>query len=129
MDFRPDNFMFGTTPEAPPLAIVDWQTVTHGPAMSDLAYLFGGCFEPSYRAEVERDLLDDYAVRMAAAGVVYERDAMWQDYRLSSLWGVVMTVIATIMAAQTERGDAMLTVMGQRHGRHALDLEALDLLR
>jgi hypothetical protein len=129
MDFRPDNFMFGTTPEAPPLAIVDWQTVTHGPAMSDIAYLFGGCFEPAYRAEVERGLLADYAARMARAGVDYDGDTMWRDYRLSSLWGVVMTVIATIMAAQTERGDAMLTVMGQRHGRHALDLEALDLLR
>ena len=40
-----------------------------------------------------------------------------------------MTVIATILAAQTERGDRMLTVMGQRHGRHALELDALGALR
>jgi Phosphotransferase enzyme family len=129
MDYRPDNFMFGVTPEAPPLAIVDWQTVTHGMAMADLAYLIGGCFEPSFRAKVERDLLDDYRGRMAVAGVDYPADTMWHDYRFASLWGVIMTVIATVLAAQTERGDAMLTVMGQRHGRHALDLDALELLR
>jgi aminoglycoside phosphotransferase (APT) family kinase protein len=129
MDFRPDNFMFGTTPEAPPLAIVDWQTVTDGLGMNDLAYLFGGCFEPSVRAQVERDLLAEYRARMAAAGVGYDADTMWRDYRFGSVWGVVMTVIATILAAQTERGDAMLTVMGQRAGRHALDLDAMDLLR
>jgi Phosphotransferase enzyme family len=129
MDYRPDNFMFGVTPDAPPLAVVDWQTATHGMAMNDLAYLFGGCFEPSTRAAVERDLLTDYRQRMAAAGVIYDENAMWHDYRFASLWGVIMTVIATVMAAQTERGDAMLTVMGQRHGRHALDLNALELLR
>lgn len=129
LDYRPDNFMFGTTPEAPPLAVVDWQTVTDGNAMMDLAYLFGGCFEPKRRADVERDLLAEYLRRLHAAGVAYDADTMWHDYRLASLWGVVMTVIATILAAETERGNEMLTVMGQRHGRHALDLGALDLLR
>ena len=77
---------------------------------------------------MERDLLDDYRARMGAAGVDYDADTMWHDYRLGSLWGVVMTVIATILAAQTERGDEMLTVMAQRHGRHALDLDARGAL-
>lgn len=129
LDYRPDNFMFGTSPDAPPLVVVDWQTVTDGNAMMDLAYLFGGCFDPKHRAEVERDLLVDYHARLTAAGVVYDADTMWRDYRVSALWGVVMTVIATILAAETERGNEMLTVMGQRHGRHALDLDAMDLLR
>ena len=128
LDFRPDNFMFGTTPEAPPLAIVDWQTATEGNAMSDLAYMIGGSFEPARRAAVERDLLDDYRARMHSAGVDYPSDDLWRDYRLGAVWGVVMTVIATILAAQTERGDQMLTVMAQRHGRHALDLASMELL-
>ncbi|HAP78521.1 MAG TPA: hypothetical protein DCR14_20865 [Acidimicrobiaceae bacterium] len=128
LDYRPDNFMFADSPEAPPLVVVDWQTVNDGLAMMDLAYMIGGSFEPARRAEVERPLLDDWLQRMHAHGIDYSADTMWRDYRLTSLWGVVMTVIATIMAAQTERGDAMLTVMGQRHGRHALDLDALSLL-
>lgn len=129
LDYRPDNFMFGVTPEAPPLVVVDWQTATEGAAMWDLAYMIGGSFEPAQRAAVERGLLDDYRARMQAAGVDYAADALWHDYRLGSLWGVVMTVIATLMAAQTERGDEMLTVMAQRHGRHALDLDVLGVLR
>lgn len=128
LDYRPDNFMFGHTPDAPPLVVVDWQTVGEGHAMWDLAYMIGGSFIPEQRAAVERGLLADYRSRMASAGVAYDADTQWRDYRLGALWGVVMTVIATILAAQTERGDEMLTVMGQRHGRHALDLNALELL-
>jgi hypothetical protein len=26
-DYRPDNFMFGVEPDAPPLVVVDWQTI------------------------------------------------------------------------------------------------------
>ena len=129
LDFRSDNFMFGTHEEAPPLVVVDWQTVTEGNAMWDLAYLIGGSFLPPERARVERGLLEHYRQGMAAAGVEYDAETMWRDYRHGALWGVVMTVIATILAAQTERGDAMLTVMAQRHGRHALDLQSLDLVR
>ena len=129
LDFRPDNFMFGSTPDAPPLVVVDWQTVNPlGNAMWDLAYMIGGSFAPAERALVERPLLDDYRGRMAAAGVTYDAEVCWRDYRLGALWGVVMSVIATVLAAQTERGDAMLTVMAQRHGRHSLDLDALALL-
>ena len=128
LDYRPDNFMFGTTPDAPPLVVVDWQTVTEGNAMWDLAYLIGGSFRPAQRAGVERQLLDDYRARLVAAGVGYDADVLWRDYRWASLWGVVMTVVATILAAETERGNEMLTVMGQRHGRHAIDLGALDLV-
>jgi hypothetical protein len=128
LDYRPDNFMFGVDDGAPALAVVDWQTVNHGFAMWDIAYLLGGSFEPSMRASTERGLIDDYLARMGAAGVHYDSDVAWRDYRLGSVWGVVMSVIATILAAETERGNDMLTVMAQRHGRHALDLDAMELL-
>ena len=128
LDYRPDNFMFGVEPGAPPLVVVDWQTVGQGFAMWDIAYLIGGSFQPAERAAVERELIDDYLSRMRGAGVDYAADVAWRDYRLGAVWGVVMTVIATILAAQTERGDEMLTVMAQRHGRHALDLGAMELL-
>ena len=128
-DFRPDNLMFGLTADAPPVVVVDWQTVRQGNAMFDIAYLIGGGFEPSLRASVEAELLADYRSRLTASGVEYSSAVLQRDYRHASLWGVVMTVIATILAAQTERGDRMLTVMGQRHGRHALELDALGVLR
>ena len=41
-DFRPDNFLLGRTADAPPIAIVDWQTVRLGLGVCDVAYLIGG---------------------------------------------------------------------------------------
>jgi thiamine kinase-like enzyme len=128
LDFRPDNFMFGVTSDAPPLVVVDWQTVNNGFAMWDLAYMIGGSFEPATRAVVEQELLADYRQRMAAAGVPYNADTCWRDYRNGALWGVVMSVIATILAAETDRGNDMLTLMAARAGRHALDLDSMALL-
>jgi hypothetical protein len=60
--------------------------------------------------------------------VAYDTDVCWRDYRHGSLWGVVMSVIATILAVETDRGNDMLTIMAARHGRQALDLDAMALL-
>jgi hypothetical protein len=96
--------------------------------MYDLAYMIGGGFEPEQRAAVERDLVEGYRERLVAEGIDYDADTCWRDYRVASLWGVAMTVIATMLAEETERGNDMLTAMGRRHGRHALDLDALSLV-
>lgn len=126
-DFRPDNFLFGRTPEAPPLVVVDWQTIFKGLGAIDVAYLIGGAFSPDKRARIEHDLLDDYRGRLNAAGVAYTADDCWRDYRWGTLHGVLIGVCATMMAEQTERGDEMLTLMVSRHSCHALDLDALAL--
>ena len=128
MDFRPDNFLFGSSPDAPPLVIVDWQTVTAGPGTHDLAYMIGGSFEPADRGPVERRLVESYCAQLAAHGIDYPFDTCWRDYRISSLWGVLMSVIATMLAAQTERGDLMLTTMLRRHALQAIELDALSLV-
>jgi Phosphotransferase enzyme family len=128
MDFRPDNFLFGVDPEAPPLVIVDWQTLTAGPGTHDLAYMIGGSFEPEERRRVERSLVESYCQRLAVTQIHYPFDACWRDFRISSLWGVAMSVIATMLAAQTERGDLMLTTMLRRHANQAIELDALDLI-
>ncbi len=128
MDFRPDNFLFGVAPDAPPLVVVDWQTITAGPGTHDLAYMIGGSFEPEMRTQVERGLVESYCKRLAAKGIDYSFDVCWHDFRLSSLWGVVMSVIATVLAAQTERGDLMLTTMLRRHASQAIELDALSLV-
>jgi hypothetical protein len=127
-DFRPDNFLLGRAEGAPPLAVVDWQTVSKGIGVADVAYLIGGSFTPEARGVVERDLLEEYRGRLNAAGVDYPAEQCWRDYRWGTLHGVIISVLATIMAEQTERGDDMLTLMASRHARHALDLGALDLI-
>jgi hypothetical protein len=127
-DFRADNFLFGRAPGAPLLVIVDWQTTSKSIGLADVAYLIGGALEPAERAMVERDLVEDYRRRIVARGIPYTADDCWRDYRWGSLWGLIISVAATMMAEQTERGDAMLTQMISHHGRHALDLGALSLV-
>jgi hypothetical protein len=128
-DFRPDNFLFGRTPEAPPLAVVDWQTVFEGLGTADIAYLIGGSLPLERRALIEGDLVEDYRRRLNAAGVDYSQDACWRDYRWETIRGVVIGVVATMFAKQTQRGDELFTLMISRHARHALDLDVLALLR
>jgi hypothetical protein len=127
-DFRPDNFLFGNTTAAPPLAVVDWQTIFEGLGVTDVAYLLGGVFTPKERSAVEYDLLEDYRRRLALAGVTYSVEDCRRDYRWASLYGVVIGVTATVMAERTDRGDQLFTLMLNRHASHALDLGALDVL-
>jgi hypothetical protein len=127
-DFRPDNFLFGAGPDAPPLAIVDWQTMTLGLGPADLAYFLGGAFPEARRREIERDVLEEYRRRLNAAGVDYAGADCWRDYRWGTLHGVVIGVLATLLAAQTERGDRLFTLMITRHAQHAIDLDALALI-
>lgn len=128
-DFRPDNFLFARRPGAPPLVVVDWQTANQGLGMVDTAYMIAGSFTPERRREVERELLESYRVRMNAAGVAYDRDTAWCDYRFGSLWGLIITVLATSMAARTERGDDLFVKMATQHGHQAIDHDAMNLLK
>ena len=128
-DFRPDNFLLGRTTEAPPIAVVDCQTVHLGLGACDVAYLIAGAFSPEERTAVERELVAEYVDRLVAAGIDYDHDDGWRDFRWGTLHGVLIAVLATMMAEQTERGDDMLTLMAVRHATHALDLQALDLIR
>ncbi len=125
-DFRPDNFLFGRTPDAPPLAVVDWQTVTLGASVTDIAYLLGAAIDPARRRDIEHDLLAAYRTHLAAYDVDYPADRCWDEYATGSLHGIVVGILATIMATETERGNELFALMLNRHARHALDLEALD---
>jgi hypothetical protein len=128
-DFRPDNFLFARSPEAPPLVIVDWQTASEGLGMVDVAYMIAGSFSPERRREVEKPLVDSYLRKLHVAGVQYDDETAWRDYQFSSLWGLVITVLATSMAARTERGDDLFVTMATQHGYQALDHGALGLVR
>ena len=127
-DFRADNFMFGVAADAPPIAVVDWQTVTVGLGVTDIAYLISGGLSIERRRAEEGELLDYYRAQLASRGVDYDADQCRREYALTSLHGVAVAVTATTMAEQTERGDALFTQMINRHGRQALDLAALDLI-
>ena len=128
-DFRPDNFMFGAEDGAPAMSVVDWQTLALGLGVTDIAYLLGAAVAPERRREIEHDMLGRYVDGLGRRGIDYAMDECLADYALGSLHGVLVAVTATTVAAQTERGDALFTLMLNRHGRHGLDLDALSRLR
>lgn len=128
-DYRLDNMLFGTPEGGHPLAVVDWQTPGHGPPVADASYFLGAGLPPAERRRHERDLLREYHRRLVAGGVQgYDFERCFEDYRRFAWSGVVMAVCASMIVGQSERGDAMFLAMAERHGTHALDLDAEDFL-
>lgn len=110
-DFRLDNVLYGQGPPAPAMTTVDWQTVTLGPAVTDVAYFLSGALAPETLAEHEPDLLARYRRGLAERGVDVTEDWVANEYAMGSPAGYVMAVIASQIVGQTERGDEMFLVM------------------
>ena len=128
-DFRLDNMLFGRAEGAPPLVVVDWQTVSRGVGAADVAYFLGAGLVVEERRAHERALVREYWQELCARGVAdFSFDECWRDYRHTTFGGVLMAVVASQIVEQTDRGDDMFVAMASRHGQHALDLEAEKLL-
>ena len=68
-------------------------------------------------------------VTLAAGGIEgYSWDACWRAYRWYALGGVLMSVVASMLVGESERGNAMFATMAARHAAHALDHESLSLV-
>lgn len=127
-DFRPDNFLFGQTDSAPPIAVVDWQTLALGRGAADVAYLVSGSLTPERRHAEQEALLERYVAALQRRGVDYSLDACRDDYAIGALHGISIALGATTLAERTERGDALFTLMLNRHGRHAIEERSLERL-
>ena len=128
-DYRLDNMLFGTADGGPPLAVVDWQTATTGPALSDASYFLGASLLPDDRRAHEEQLIRDYHAALVAGGVEdYDWDTCWHDYRRYSFGGLLMAVGASMLVERTARGDDMFMAMAERHSTQILDLEATEFL-
>lgn len=122
-DYRLDNLLFDPSPGGTPVAVVDWQTCTHGPAAQDVAYFIGAGLSTEDRRAHEGDLVGRYHEALTAAGVTYPWDRFWDDYRRSTWAGLIMAVAASMLVERTARGDRMFLTMAERHARHALDVD------
>jgi hypothetical protein len=124
-DYRLDNLMFvGET-----CKVVDWQTVSWGPAMVDAAYFIGGGLSIEDRREHEEELLRVYHETLreqGADGLSWEQ--CWDEYRRQTFYGLVMTIAASMLVVRTERGDDMFMTWLVRNAQQAIDLDAPSLL-
>lgn len=124
-DFRLDNMLFGTAGADRPLTVVDWQTVTWGPAFTDVAYFIGCALPVAQRREQYDALLAAYH---DATGGAVSIAQVREGVRRQSFFGVLMAIVSPMLVERTERGDEMFMAMMERHAQHVLDTGALDVL-
>lgn len=129
VDYRLDNMLIDTSGATPRVTVVDWQSVRIGKPLNDVAYFLGAGLLPEVRRDAERDIVAAYHRGLVEAGVpAFDWQDCWEAYRRGSFAGFGVTVIASMIVQQTERGDEMFTAMARRHARHALDLGAEEFL-
>jgi len=130
VDYRLDNLLIDRQSSPPRIAVVDWQSITLGSPLSDVAYFLGAGLLPEARRAAEEEIVRDYHRALLARGIAdYPWETCWEDYRRGTFAGFGVTVIASMLVQQTARGDEMFTTMARRHSRHALDLGAAEFLR
>ena len=82
VDYRLDNLMINTTGSGIGITAVDWQSITLGAPMNDVAYFIGAGLEPQVRKPVEEELVRGYHEDLLRAGVPdYSWDDCWLGYR------------------------------------------------
>jgi hypothetical protein len=119
-DFRSDNLLFG----GGRVAVVDWQTVSRGPAIADVSYFLGGSLQPDDRRRAEHTLLRHYHDHVCRSGFPLTWPMCWSDYRRFSYAGLVMAITAGTMVARTDRDEELFAALATRSGLLALDLDA-----
>ncbi|MBO6543601.1 MAG: phosphotransferase [Alphaproteobacteria bacterium] len=129
VDYRLDNLLIDESTTPARITAVDWQTITLGSPLADVAYFIGAGLRADTRRPVEEELVRTYHTALTAAGIKdYSWDACWEDYRRGTFAGIFMAVIASMMVVRTERGDEMFLTMARRHARHAIDMKADEFL-
>ncbi len=126
-DYRLDNMLFGTAGAERALTVVDWQTVSWGPALTDLSYFLGCALPTRDRREHYDALLRAYHEALGPAAPITLADVV-EGVRRQSFFGVMMAIVSSMLVERTERGDQMFMTMLQRHCDHVLDTDALTTL-
>ncbi len=128
-DFRPDNMLFNHDDPDQPIVILDWQTAGVGNGATDIAYYLGTALAPDMRRQHERDLFDMWVNGLLVAGVS-KNDTLdlWDNYRRDGVSGFIMGVLASMIVAQTPRGDTMFLEMCGRSAVMILDHDGASLI-
>ena len=113
-DFRSENLLFDGRSGDVPLAVVDWQTLSVGSPLLDVAYLLTTSLSVGDRAAHDRELLRFYLEQLAAMGVTISWDDACHEFARYTLQPIVMLVAASVLVERTERGDAMFLTMIRR---------------
>ena len=128
-DFRLENVFFGTSLGEPGFAVIDWQDISRGEGVWDVAWFIGGCLQvtPKRQAE-EQQLLKIYHEALKANGVSeYTFDACWEDYRYAMLDYFVQAVLmVTSLNSENDRENRLARAVTERFIAAITDLRLID---
>ena len=131
-DLRADNVMLRGDGS---LSILDWQTITTGNPLRDIAFLLATSLTPDDRRMHERRIVTDYHHALRAWGAAlstpgapssvldYTFDDCWRDYVDNLIQAPLIIVFGAAAAQPTDRGDAMFSVMLERTAAAVADLD------
>jgi hypothetical protein len=123
-DYRLDNMLFGEPGADRPLTVVDWQTVTWGPAMTDVAYFLGCALPDQVRRDHYEALLRAYHDALGPDTAI-SLDDVRNGVRRASFFGVMMAIVSSMLVEQTRprrrdvHGDAAATLSARARHRCA----------
>ena len=67
IDYRLDNLLIDERTHPPKISVVDWQSITLGSPLGDVAYFLGAGLVPEERRRVEGDIVRAYHAKLGAA--------------------------------------------------------------
>ena len=92
-DLHLDNVLFRPPDGNPPVVVLDWQSISRGPAAVDVAAFVFGSLPPARRRSSVDGLLRDYHARLAGLGVAgYSLPQLREHCRWALLWQLAGTV-------------------------------------
>ncbi len=126
-DYRLDNLLF--SPAGAALTIVDWQSLSTGRPLQDVAFLVGAGLHPQERRTGERAIVGAYHDALVTQGVRdYRARQCWEDYRHGLFHGLYICLMAESVATPTERGLRMFSVMAERAATAIRELDCFELI-
>ena len=124
-DFRNENTLLATGNDAPPVTVIDFQTVRLAPPGLDPAHFLCSSLSTETRREAERDLIGGYHQKLVASGVSdFSAEQAWDSYREGALYAVFLFAGMAGSVESTERGDRLIVEQLGRYADMAVDLES-----
>jgi hypothetical protein len=125
-DYQPANLFFNDPGQ---LTVIDWQLMTRGRGVTDVAYLLGENMPAGERRSNERMLLQHYYQTLLANGVKeYPFKSCLDDYRRALLFRMVLMVFTVTHIPFTAEQRALhLEVLWPRNNAAVLDHAAAVL--
>lgn len=128
-DFRLENVFFGASLGNQGFAVIDWQDISRGEGVWDVAWFIGGCLQVTSNRQVEeQQLLKIYQETLKANGVNgYTFEACWEDYRLAmSRYFVQAVLMVASLNPENDQEQKLARAVAERFIAAITDLHLTE---